>query len=130
MFQPPDLTNARVNLPAEVEFPEGAFVMDGKLVILASLNRERDKSLVRCLEYVETPTGFALVDDTPLPWAISIFDVDATTGDIIGHGRAQKFAGYYRYNVRTKSLALLGFVPSDYVLFLQKGVVRTLKREL
>ena len=54
-----------------------------------------------------------------------MYDMDAKTGDALITGKGQ-FAGYYRFNIRTKHRARLGFAPSNDVLFLNEDVIRTL----
>jgi len=41
-------------------------------------------------------------EEIPLPWAGKVYDFDASSGDALLEGRAQMFAGYYNFNIRTK----------------------------
>ena len=115
-----------LKLPADLDHPECASLAGGELVILGRSKLPRGDYGVDCLIYRESSLGYQLSEEIPLPWASRVYDLNAKTGDVLIEGTAQMFAGYYRFNIRTKRRTWLGFVPADYILFLQNGVIQTL----
>jgi len=113
--------------PPHLDVPCCASLQNCELVIFGRSKLPHDDYGVACLVYHETSSGYRLVEEIPLPWANSVYDFDADSGRALITGQAQMFAGYYQFNIRTKHRVLLGFAPSDNVLFLSPDVVRTLK---
>ncbi|MGD1084386.1 MAG: hypothetical protein ABSA47_06480 [Verrucomicrobiota bacterium] len=118
-----------LQLPADLDFPQYAGSTGGKLIIFGERKDLSGDTILSCLIYDESPLGYQLSEEIPLPWARSVYDVSAKTGDVLIVGTGQStFAGYYCFNIWTKDRTWLGFCPSDYVLFLQEGLIRTLDR--
>jgi hypothetical protein len=113
--------------PPQLDVPCCASLYNGQLVIFGRSKLPHDGYGVDCLVYNQTSSGYRLEEEIPLPWANSAYDFDAETGRALLVGRAQMFAGYYQFNIRTKHRVLLGFAPSDNVLFLCRDIVRALK---
>ncbi len=115
-----------LELPTDLDFPFCSYANAGEFIIFVNWKHAHEGSHVSCLIYKETPGGYRLSEEIPMPWASEVYDLNATTGDALMKGNAQKFAGYYRFNIWTKHRVWLGFAPSDVVLFLKEDVVRTL----
>ena len=114
------------DLPPSLDHPECATFENGELVIVGRSKLPHGEYGVNCLVYRESSLGYQLSEEIPLPWANSVYDLNAKSGDALFSGNAQMFAGYYRFNIKTKRRTRLGFAPSDNVLFLQKDVIHTL----
>lgn len=113
--------------PPEFDVPECANLCDGRLVIFGRSKLPKDHYGIDCLVYDETPHGYRLAEEIPLPWANWAYDFDCGSGKAIIGGRAQMFAGYYLFDIRSKHRVWLGFIPSDNNLFLRPDLVRALK---
>jgi hypothetical protein len=113
--------------PPHFNQPCCASICNGQLVILARSDLPHGKYGVDCLMYRETATGYKLQQEIPIPWANSAYDFDADTGRALLVGKSQMFARYYQFNIRTERRVVLGFAPSDNVLFLSPDIVRALK---
>ena len=128
--KPESPRQALFELPEDLDDPEGAFATAGELIIFGTWKLPHGDFIVKCLKYQESPTGYQLSEEIPIPWAGTVYDMDVKTGDALITGRAQKFAGYYRFTIRIKHRAWLGFAPSDNVLFLKDDVIRTIDAAL
>jgi hypothetical protein len=117
---------AILELPATLDYPECARLMGGDLIVFGRSKLPQGQYGVDCLIYHNSPGGYRLSEEIPMPWASKTYDLNAKTGDALMSGTAQMFAGYYRFNIRTKHRTWLGFAPSDDVLFLEEDVIQTL----
>jgi hypothetical protein len=115
-----------VELPKDMDSPDRAYASASKLFIFGTWRPTGADLVGKCLIYQASATGYHLSEAIRLPWAGTVYDMDLKTGDVLITGTATKFAGYYRFNIRTKRRARLGFAPSDDVLFLKEEVIRTL----
>ncbi|HXT38955.1 MAG TPA: hypothetical protein VN887_02930 [Candidatus Angelobacter sp.] len=115
-----------VELPHDLDHPQGAYATADSLIIFGTWRPAQSGYLVKCLIYQKSSAGYRLSEEIPIRWGGTVYDMDPKTGDVLITGTSTKFAGYYRFNIRTKRRARLGFAPSDDVLFLKEDIIRTL----
>ena len=115
-----------IELPKDLDHPQRAYATTDELIIFGTWRPGQSGHLVKCLVYQKSSAGYRLSEEIPIPWGGSVYDMDLKTGDALITSTATKFASYYRFNIRTKRRARLGFAPSDDVLFLKEDVIRTL----
>jgi len=112
-----------------LDHPQRAYATADSLIIFGTWTPGQSGHLVKCLIYRKSSDGYQLSEEIPIPWGSDVYDFNVKTGDALITGKGQ-FSSYYRFNVRTKKRARLGFAPSDNVLFLMKDVIKTLDAAL
>ncbi len=114
-----------IELPKDLDHPQCAYATSSNLIVFGTWTPAQSGHVVKCLIYQKSSVGYRLSEEIPIPWGGTVYDMDVKTGDALITGKGQ-FAGYYRFNIRTKHRNRLGFAPSDHVLFLKEDVIRTL----
>jgi len=122
---PENPRQALLELPQDLDHPQCAHASADELIIFGTWTPAQSGHVVKCLIYQRAADGYRPSEEIPIPWGGTVYDLDVKTGDSLITGKGQ-FAGYYRFNIRTKHRNRLGFAPSDHVLFLKEDVIRTL----
>jgi len=122
---PENPSHALVELPQDLDHPQGSYARGRDLIFFGSWRPPKTGHIVKCLTYQPAADSYRLSEEVPIPWGGTVYDFDPKTGDALITGTGQ-FAGYYRYNIKTKKRARLGFAPSDDLLFLREDVIKTL----
>ncbi|MBE0545163.1 MAG: hypothetical protein IH623_27815 [Verrucomicrobia bacterium] len=116
---------AVIELPNNFAHPRPAYATADELIIFGARRQPDGGYTGQCLIYQRTPAGYQLSEEIPIPWAGNVYDLYPKTGDALISGTATKFAGYYRFNIRTKKKTRFAAAAAES-LFLKEDVIRTL----
>lgn len=114
-----------IELPKDLDHLQRAYANADEIIIFGTWRPADAGHIVKCLIYRGSPTGYWLSEEIPIPWAGNVYDLYPKSGDALISGTATKFAGYYRFNIRTKKRTRLA-AAADESLFLKEDVIRTL----
>lgn len=118
---------ALVELPKDFE-PQAAFAGSNNSLIVFDTYRPQGEEFVRrCLIYRQSVGDYRLAQEIRMPWAAGVWDMYAKTGDALigGKNNRHMYPTYYHFNIETRRRVLVGFRPTDNILFLKDDVIRT-----